>query len=138
MESTDVPTLTIGARPIPLSRVWVHLQDPWRLPPEPFVLFVPKSRTVEIFDPHHRCPSDVPLDAFVANDIADLGTFILEGFMKRVREAGKSNRGPFEWVIATVDRVEANEKGMSLIGQAIPWAPEAYAVRRKRNWFKFW
>lgn len=137
-EAINIPSLKIGGRSVPVGQVFVHLQKPWRLPPAPFVLFVPTSRLQGIFDPHHICPPEVPIDAFLTDLIAEHGTFVLEGYMEGVRKAVNSARGPFEWVIATVDRMESNDDGLLLSGEAIPWAPEAYEAKPRPSRLGFW
>jgi hypothetical protein len=133
IEGPQLPTLAIGACVVPIAEVWVHLQDPFRFASERYVLVVPKCIVDETFDPHSQRPIGKPLATFVMEQIAEFGTFIVEGYWQAILKASKTCQGPFRWVVATVGQVDEKDGGLVLCGQVIPWQPHGYASTTSEN-----
>jgi hypothetical protein len=105
----------------PIESVWVHLQRPDLRHALPFTLAVAAEYVKVTFDPHSICPDSMRLDDYLMDLISELGGFVLGGYLKKLRDLQHKKQGPFQWVIAAIDRVEETEAAVILHGQVVPF-----------------
>lgn len=114
--------LEIDNKPENFSCVWVHLQDIEVIKFMPYKIVVPHSCFYKVFDPYHTKKETESRKTFVRRDIEDLGTFILEGYIKTMASSLGEDKTYYKWVIATVDVIEENDC-LKLIGKVVPFQP---------------
>jgi len=111
---------------VEIGSVWCHLKDEPRATTAPFKLFISSDCVVPAINPHDRKPLDQSWRDFILDDVAELGSFIVEGFLQNLRKLTNVKRQPFEWVIASFDDVSESDEGLTFHGLAEQFSPEAY------------
>ncbi|MEW6731639.1 MAG: hypothetical protein AB1489_09960 [Acidobacteriota bacterium] len=64
--------------------------------------------------------------SFIETQINDLGTFIVDAYIKTMTSLCNEKRGSFHWVIATVDNINEIENCIEFIGRVVPFKPYKY------------
>ena len=114
-------TFAIDGEKVPVEAIWVHFQGGDSPDARPFTLTVASVYAKDVFDPHGNCPASMPLDAYLMNLISELGTFVVGGYVKSIRQLLQREQAAFQWVIATVEEVEDTGTAMVLRGKAVPF-----------------
>jgi hypothetical protein len=103
--------------------VWVHLQDVSHQKSVEYRISVDASHSRTIFDPYGTKGPESSWATFIQELVAEFGTFIVEGFIDNITALVGRREKVHIWVIATVDDVVETEKGIDLIGRAVPCVP---------------
>lgn len=103
--------------------VWVHLQDVRHQKSVEYRISVAAAHIRQVFDPYSTKEPEAPWATFIQGMVADLGTFIVEGFIDNITAILGEREKVLIWVIATVDKVVETEKGIDLTGRAVPFVP---------------
>jgi hypothetical protein len=123
---TDIK-LQIDGRELGFEKLWVHMQDPHRASPVSYRISVPLAAAQEIFDPYYTKAVDKDWTMFIRDQIRDLGSFILDGYIDGMKAIiGNDRKSAWEWVVATVDDVHQSENAIEIVGQAVPFDPSLY------------
>ncbi|MBX9787546.1 MAG: hypothetical protein K2Y37_01395 [Pirellulales bacterium] len=118
---TRDPSVVVGATAVSFGVVWVHLQPVKEAAGAlSYCITVGRAHVNGVFDLAGRRGEQSWPD-YIASDVAQLGSFILEGYVDRLVELTRSERRPYEWVVATLDRVEETPDSLQLIGLAVPF-----------------
>jgi len=126
----DLVTFVIDGKEAPIESIWVHFQGGDAPDATPFTLTVPSVHVRGVFDPHGNCPPSVPLDAYLADLISELGTFVVSGYVRSIRQLLQREQAGYQWVIATVDDVKDTGTAMVLRGKVVPFIPEAPVFKK--------
>ena len=122
----NAPTIVIGVTTIPFAAAWVHLKSrPLR--PVGYEIRVPRSLWEFVFDPGARKPESCGWTEFLWSDLRDLGTFIMDGWLKSMAEHSPSAACHWEWVIATVDAIGEDGDALRIAGRAERFDPSRFA-----------
>ena len=114
-------TFAIDGEQVPVEAIWVHFQGGDSLDARSFTLTVPSVYVKGVFDPHCNCPPSVALDGYLTNLISELGTFVVGGYVKSIRQLLQKDQAGYQWVIATVDEVKDTGTAMVLRGKVVPF-----------------
>lgn len=101
--------------------VWVHLQNVSESESVGYRIVVPRSCTPQVFDPGNTRNADTSWPVFIQSLVAELGTFVVEGFVENISNIVEDREREYRWVIATVDKVLETERGIELLGRAVPF-----------------
>lgn len=101
--------------------VWVHLQNVSELESVGYRIVVSKSCAPQVFDPSNTRDSETSWPVFVQRLVAELGTFVVEGFVENISNIVDDREREYRWVIATVDKTLETERGIELVGRAVPF-----------------
>lgn len=115
--------LEIDGKQHGFHQVWVHLQDVSHQKSVEYKLSVAAARLGQVFDPYSTKGSDTSWANFIQELVSEFGTFITEGFIDNITAIIGKREKAYIWVIATVDEAVETEKGIDLIGRAVPFAP---------------
>jgi len=75
------------------------MQDPVRAPSVPYRISVPLTLAQQVFDPYYTKQSSVDWGSFIKEQVRDLGTFILEGYIENMKAAVQNDcENAWEWV----------------------------------------
>lgn len=124
--------LAINGTPARIGDVWVHMKPDPRGTTAPYRLLVPTEHITAVFNKHGRKPDNQSLRDFILADIAEFGTFIMEGYLKKMREINGEDRRMM-CVLATVDDVRETDEGIEMSGLIEEYCPERY-LPKKRSW----
>lgn len=115
--------LEVDGRKQSFHQIWVHLQDISHSESVEYRISVGAANIGQVFDPYGTKATNSSWSHFIQNLIAELGTFIVEGFIDKMAAIVGTPEKSYIWVIATVDEVKETEKGIALIGRAVPFMP---------------
>lgn len=116
-------TFAVDGEEVPVEAIWVHFQGAVSPDAKPFTLTVPSVHVKGVFDPHGNCPPSVPLDAYLMDLISELGTFVVGGYVRSIRQLLQREQAGHQWVIATVEDVKDTGTAMVLRGKVVPFVP---------------
>jgi hypothetical protein len=119
------PTIVISDRPIPFAAVWVHLK-PRPYQPSNYTVSVPRVVWPAVFDPTVRRPEGLAWSRFLWSEVGEFGTFIVQGWFKKMSRHLKEDTLPWEWVIATVDEIIEEGDVIRLAGRAERFMPKRF------------
>jgi hypothetical protein len=111
------PILTFDGQIVNAAQVWVHLQPPKHSAFVPYSIEIPLATANEVF--FSRKPDNTSWTDYIWDEIANLGTFVVEGYIKNILRLTQQQRGTFEWVIITVDDVLESDESIRLSGKAV-------------------
>jgi hypothetical protein len=103
------------------SDVWVHLQDVTISDSRLYTFCVPRDKIIRVFDPTRLKPDDQSWQQFIERMVAELGTFIVEAYIKSIRSYSEARENRFRWVIASIDEIRETDEGISINGRAVPF-----------------
>lgn len=101
--------------------VWVHLQNVGELESVEYRIVVSQSCVPEVFDPSNTRASETSWPVFIQRAVAELGTFVVEGFVENISHIVEDREREYRWVIATVDKILETERGIELVGRVVPF-----------------
>jgi hypothetical protein len=116
--------IEIDGQQAKLREVWVHLQSISTPTWAPYRLLVPKSYAGRVFDPYNTKDISESWTRFLEKNIEELGTFILEAYLKSMASVLSENDGRIKWVLATVDQIVETENTVEIFGKALPFDPQ--------------
>jgi hypothetical protein len=116
----------VDGQPVDVGALWVHFQEAKRAPASPYRIIVPSEHVKRVFDPLSKTGPDKPLLAYINELVAELGSFMVEGYIKEIAElTGMKTKG-YRLVIASVDSVRELDDGIELVGKALRFDPSLY------------
>lgn len=112
-----------------LSTVWAHFQDPdRRTKSKPFALTFSldliRVKLVRAGRGSELTPESVLHAMQEAFDV--FGSGEMTHLIKDILKSEKIKPKPYEWVIATVDKIETVSDDMKFTGRIVPFAPHLY------------
>jgi hypothetical protein len=116
-------TVQIDGRQRGFHEVWVHLQDVNHQKSVQYRISVDAASSRTIFDPYGTKGSEGSWASFIQELVAEFGTFIVESFIDNITELVGRREKAYIWVIVTVDEVIETERGIDLVGRAVPCVP---------------
>lgn len=106
--------------------LWVHFQEIRRAPAVQYRIKVPSEYLKEIFDPTGVTGPNKPMLEYINELVADLGAFIVEGYIKNIAKLMGVETNSYRWVIATLDSIREVTDGIELVGKALHFDPSLY------------
>jgi hypothetical protein len=118
--------LEINGEKESFNRLWVHLQDDERRSPRDFTIRIPNENLYSIFDPYGLKPVDQLWSEHIWNQIKDLGTFIIEAYIKNIRRILNDTDISYSWVLSSIKEIRDTENGIEIQGRVVPFSPRNY------------
>jgi hypothetical protein len=128
--STSTFTLTINGERVGVDAVWAHLKKPADKEYPIYHLSVPYAIAPIVFGAEK--PEALSWAVHVFQTINEFGTFMVDGYIANLTRFAETKRGPFEWVIITVDQVREEGDLLGLAGRAERFKRELGIPRLKR------
>lgn len=121
----EFSSLHIDGERVDFTKVWVHLQRPKNLNFARYCLDVPLELAEEVF--FSRKSHAASWSDYIWDEITNLGTFVVEGYVENIVRHAKQMRSCFDWVIITIDDVAESSEAIRLSGKAVrfTYAPQA-------------
>jgi hypothetical protein len=76
-----------------------------------------------IFDPYGVKPEGQLWSEYIWNQIQDLGTFIVEAYIKLIRDILNDKDISYYWVLSSVREISDTEDGIEIKGRVVPFRP---------------
>jgi hypothetical protein len=118
-------TLEINGREESFETLWVHLQQVDRATAIPYRIQVPNEDMTRVFDPLCAKSGSESWPEYLKKMIEELGTFIVEAYLRTMANIRGEDNRKFRWIVATVDDVVEIKDGIELTGKAMPFRPRA-------------
>ena len=118
--------IEVDGRSEPVNGLWVHFQETKRAPAVEYRIKVPTEYLQEIFDPTSVTGPNKPMLEYINELVADLGPFIVEGYIKNIAKLMGVETNSYRWVIATLDSISEVTDGIELVGKALHFDPSLY------------
>lgn len=106
----------------PFGDVWIHLKESPRGDTKPYEIVVLPHEAPAVFDPHGRKAPSRSWREFIAHDLDEFGTIILEGYFQGLMKLSGENDRQAVGVLATVEDSDA----IRLRGRIEEWCPDKY------------
>ncbi|MBS1813195.1 MAG: hypothetical protein JST84_33825 [Acidobacteria bacterium] len=108
-----------------LNRLWVHLQEEDQHNYSNFIIHIPSVHINAIFDPFQLKSERQDWGEYIRNNIKEFGTFVLEGYIKLMREIGSSSVTSYFWVLSSISEIYETKDGIEIKGRVVPFIPRA-------------
>jgi hypothetical protein len=125
----DKPFIIIDACDADIGSLWVHMQSVEGKRYWPYRMVVPIGRAAEVFDPQSTRASGVGWAEHVQSLVDELGTCMLEAYVKNMVKCAQAGSGHTEWVVATLDEVRESEDFIELLGKVVGYDPARHRVQ---------
>ena len=109
-----------------VSGLWVHFQEPTRAPAFQYRILVPSEFIRPVFDPLSLIGPDKPLLAYINELVGEMGTFIVDGYIRNIAKVMRVETKRYRWVLAGVDCIREVPEGIELLGKALRFDPSLY------------
>jgi hypothetical protein len=109
-----------------VSGLWVHFQELTRAPAFQYRILVPSAYVRPVFDPLSLTGPDKPLLGYINELVGEMGTFIVDGYIRNIAKVMRVETKRYRWVIAGVDCIREVPEGIELLGKALRFDPSLY------------
>jgi hypothetical protein len=113
-------TFEIDGQKEDVGTIWVHLRNPDTHGYASYRIRVPASYMNQVFDPNQTKDIATSWATFINDNIMELGTFILEGYIENIASVLEEKRKPYRWVIVSVENILESEDEIEITGQVVP------------------
>ncbi len=114
--------LTIDENIVKVESIWAHLKNPIGRDCVAYHLGIPYEIAHIVLGSEK--PNGLSWLDYVRGNIREFGTFIVDGYVASLTRLANKNRGPFQWVIMSVDDVSDESGFICLTGKAERFYPK--------------
>jgi hypothetical protein len=124
--SIDAFEIAINGKRVQVATIWAHLKQPVSTDYATYFIGVSCKMAHVVFGTEK--PDSLSWADYVLANVHEFGTFVVDGYVKSLTNLAKTSRGPFEWVLITVDDIREETGLICLTGKAERFNNEKFGV----------